>query len=108
MTPQACSKKSPSVFSMPSNFGTWPTMIVSARPMMKPFSTGSEMKLARNPRRRIPAARARMPVTIASTPVNARTSSGPPVVRSATAAADSAAVADIGPTTRCRELPNAA
>ena len=28
--------------------------------------------------------------------------------RSATAAADSAAVADIGPTTRCRELPNAA
>ena len=45
---------------------------------------------------------------IASTPVNARTSSGPPVVRSATAAADSAAVADIGPTTRWRELPKAA
>ena len=33
---------------------------------------------------------------------------GSPVVRSATAAADSAAVADIGPTTRWRELPNAA
>ena len=30
------------------------------------------------------------------------------VVMSATAAADSAAVADIGPTTRCRHEPNAA
>ena len=45
---------------------------------------------------------------IASTPVKARMSSGPPVVRSATAAAESAAVADIGPTTRWRELPKAA
>ena len=44
----------------------------------------------------------------ARTPVKARTSSGPPVVRSATAAADSAAVADIGPTTRWRELPKMA
>ena len=75
---------------------------------MKPLSTGSEMKLARKPRRSRPAARAMTPVTIASTPVNARTSSGPPVVRSATAAAERAAVADIGPTTRWRELPKAA
>ena len=37
-----------------------------------------------------------------------RSPSGPPVARSATAAADSAAVAAIGPMTRCRELPNAA
>ena len=32
----------------------------------------------------------------------------PGVATSATAAADRAAVADIGPTTRCRELPKAA
>ncbi len=75
---------------------------------MKPLSTGSEMKLARKPSRSNPAAKAMMPVTMASTPVNARTSSGPPVVRSATAAAERAAVADIGPTTRWRELPKAA
>ena len=47
--PHSCSKKSPSVFSTPSSLGTWPMMIVSARPMMKPLSTGSEMKLARKP-----------------------------------------------------------
>ena len=55
MTPHSCSKKSPSSFSMPNSFGTWPMMIVRARPMMKPLSTGSEMKLARNPRRSSPA-----------------------------------------------------
>ena len=75
---------------------------------MNPLSTGSEMKLARNPSRTSPAASASNPVIRASTPVNASTSSGPPVVRSATAAADSAAVADIGPTMRWRELPKAA
>ena len=108
ITPHSCSKKSPSSFSMPNSFGTWPMMMVRARPMMKPLSTGSEMKLARNPRRSSPAPSASTPVIRASTPVNASTSSGPPVVRSATAAADSAAVADIGPTMRWRELPNAA
>ena len=49
---QSCSKKSPSPFSTPKSFGTWPMMIVSARPTMKPLSTGSEMKLARKPSRR--------------------------------------------------------
>ena len=41
---QSCSKKSPSPLSTPNSFGSWPTMIVSARPTMKPLSTGSEMK----------------------------------------------------------------
>ena len=59
---QSCSKKSPSPFSTPNSFGTWPIMIVSARPMMNPLSTGSEMKLARNPSRSRPASRARTPV----------------------------------------------
>ena len=107
-TPHACSKKFPSARSIPNSLGTWPMMIVSASPMMKPFITGSEMKWARKPSRSRPATRARRPVIRARTTVKARTSSGPPVVRSATAAADRAAVADIGPTTRCRELPNAA
>jgi hypothetical protein len=82
-------------------------MMVRARPMMKPFRTGSEMKLATNPRRRSPATSATSPVTRASTMVKVRNSASS-VARSATAAADSAAVAAIGPVTRWRELPNAA
>ena len=76
--------------------------------MMKPLSTGSEMKLARNPRRSSPAARARIPVVTARAAVWATNPAVPWVATSATAAADRAAVADIGPTTRCRELPKAA
>ena len=41
--------------------GSWPTMIVSARPTMKPLSTGSEMKLARKPSRSRPATSAMSP-----------------------------------------------
>ena len=44
-------------------------MIVSARPTMKPFSTGSEMKFATNPRRSRPASSAASPVVIASAAV---------------------------------------
>ena len=54
-TAQAFSKKLPSPFSTPSSAGTWPMMIVSARPMMKPLSTGSEMNDARKPSRKRPA-----------------------------------------------------
>lgn len=104
----SCSKKSPSPLGTPNSFGTWPIMIVSASPMMKPFSTGSEMKLAKKPSRNRPAASASTPVVSASAAVNAAKFSGPPVVRSATAAADRAAVAAMGPVTRCLELPNAA
>ena len=76
---------------------------------MKPFSTGSEMKFARKPSRSSPASERRAtPVAIASAMVIATKSVASAPTRSATAAADSAAVADIGPTTRCRELPNAA
>ena len=51
--PSRRSRRSP--LSMPNSFGTWPMMIVSARPTMKPLSTGSEMKLARKPSRSSPA-----------------------------------------------------
>ena len=105
---QACSKKSPSPFSTPNSFGSCPMMIVSASPTMKPLSTGSEMKPARKPRRSRPASVTMMPVVTASAAVAAANPSWPWATTSPTVAADSAAVADIGPTTRWRELPNAA
>jgi hypothetical protein len=41
-TAPSCWKKSPEPFGTPNNFGSCPTMIVNARPTMKPFSTGAE------------------------------------------------------------------
>jgi hypothetical protein len=105
---QIISKKSPLPFSTPNSLGNWPAMMVSASPMMKPLSTGSEMKLATKPSRVRPA---RMPITpavIASAAVSVTNSLLPAVANCATAAADSAAVADIGPVMRCRELPKTA
>jgi len=101
-------KKSPDEPETPSSLGTWPMMMVNANPMMKPLSTGSEMKLAKKPRRRSPASSAATPVVIASAAVKAAKSWLAGATRSATVAAESAAVADIGPTTRWRELPNSA
>ena len=83
-------------------------MIVSASPTMKPLITGSEMKPARKPSRRIPATSAAIPVVIASAAVIVTNLSSLRAMRSATVAADSAAVALIGPVTRWRELPSAA
>ena len=108
ITARACSKKLPEPLSTPSSPGTWPMMIVSASPTMKPLSTGPEMKLARKPRRSAPAISAARPVVIASAAVIAAKLPAPGATTSATVAADSAAVADIGPVTRCRELPRAA
>jgi hypothetical protein len=105
---QSFSKKLPLPFSTPNSSGSCPTTMVRASPMMKPLRTGSEMKLARKPRRRSPATRARNPVVMARAVVWARNPALLGVATSATAAADRAAVADIGPVTRCRELPKAA
>src|SRR6478609_11839589 len=82
--------------------------MVNAKPTMNPFNTGSEMNDAMNPSRSSPASRPRIPVTMARAAVNAIYSAESPAANGATLAADSAAVADIGPTTRCRELPAAA
>jgi hypothetical protein len=73
-------------------------MIVSASPMMKPLSTGSETKLARKPRRSKPAANASSPVISASAAAKAAMLS--PVAMPAREVAESAAVADMGPVTR--------
>ncbi len=102
----AFSKKSPSPPSIPNSLGTCPMMITSAMPTMKPLSTGSDTKLEMNPRRSRPAARATRPVMTARAAVSAATL--PSVATPATAVAERAAVADIGPTTRCRELPKRA
>ena len=75
---------------------------------MNPLSTGSEMKPARKPSRHRPATSAAIPVTIARAAVRVTNAGWPCVAKSATAAADSAAVADIGPTIRWRELPKIA
>lgn len=83
-------------------------MIVNARPTMNPFITGSEMKLARKPSRNRPAIRAASPVVIASPAVSATNLLLPVGANDATVAADSAAVAAIGPVTSWRELPSAA
>ena len=47
-------------------------MTVSDKPMMNPLSTGSETKLARNPRRKTPAIDAASPTQMASAAVVAR------------------------------------
>src|SRR3954469_16455069 len=85
-----------------------PTMMVSAKPMMKPLITGSEMKLARKPSRSRPASNAASPVASASPVVNATNFESPTETSDAIVAADRAAVADIGPAIRWRELPSAA
>ena len=83
-------------------------MIVSARPMIRPLSTGWLMKSARKPRRSRPAISAARPAISASPAVSAANWLPPAGTRSATVAADSAALAAIGPTTSTRELPSAA
>lgn len=93
---------------IPSSAGTWPTMIVRASPITNPRSTGAEMKDATNPSRSRPATTATAPTTTASAAVSATGSLPPRAARSATTVADSAAVADIGATTRCRDVPSRA
>ena len=108
MTPQSFSKKSPDVPSIPKRFGTWPMMMVSASPTMNPLSTGSEMNVARKPSRAKPAPMPMIPVTRARAAVVNAIGSSVPVATVAMMLAERAAVGDIGPTTRWRELPKAA
>ena len=67
-----------------------------------------EMNEARKPSRMSPAITPTTPVTIASAIVSYVTSAPLRAAMSAVAAADSAAVEAIGPTTRCFEEPNTA
>ena len=67
--------------------------------------TGSEMKDAMNPRRMNPASNPTSPVTIANAADSAMNRPSFPEANGAIIAADNAAVADIGPTIRWRELP---
>ena len=83
-------------------------MIVSASPTTKPLSTGSEISDARKPSRSRPATSAAAPMHSASTIVIWVKASLFALTTSPTVAADSAAVAAIGPVTRWRELPSSA
>ena len=56
----------------PSSFGSWPMMIVIARPKTKPVTTDLAMKSEMNPSRAKPAARRTTPTTSASPAVSAR------------------------------------
>ena len=76
--------------------------------MMKPLSTGCETNPARNPRRSTPAPTVMRPVTRASPAVSAAARPAFPPTNPATTTPDSTEVADIGPTTKWRELPSAA
>jgi hypothetical protein len=82
--------------------------MMSASPTMKPLITGSEMNDARKPSRSSPPISAARPVAIASPAVIATNFESPTGTIDATVAALSAAVADIGPAIRWRELPSAA
>jgi hypothetical protein len=106
-SPPIVSKKSPDVASTPKSFGSCPAMIVSASPNDEALQHGLGDEAGQEPRRISPAATPAIPVVIASAAVSATKLSVPCVAYSATAAAESAALADIGPTTRGRELPNA-
>jgi hypothetical protein len=70
----SCSKKLPSPLGTPNSLGSCPTMIMRATPMMKPLSTGSEMKLATKPSRASPATTPMMPAVMARVAVRAANS----------------------------------
>ena len=91
---------------MPSRAGTWPMMIVRARPMMKPLSTGSEMNEAMKPNLSTPASAQSTPMTSASAAVVEANSASPCCAAPATTLAERAAVPDMVATTRCREDPS--
>jgi len=67
---QRFSKKLPSPLGTPNSLGSCPTRMVSARPMMNPFSTGAEIIDATNPSRSRPAVSATAPVTRPSAAVS--------------------------------------
>jgi hypothetical protein len=57
VTIEATSRKKPSLWIwMPSSLGNWSATITKPTPALNPVSTGSEMKLARKPKRRMRAA----------------------------------------------------
>ena len=101
----------PSGFSTPNSLFSCPTATKTARPITKPSMTGLDRNWVTNPSRSIPATRNTSPVT--STNAAALAAYVPGSVASPAVAitavvtedASSAAVADVGPTDRCREVP---
>ena len=93
---------------IPRIFGTWPTMIVSATPKMKPVMTDLERKSEMNPSRAIPPARSTSPTRSASAAVSARKSAASPAAMSVTIVAEVIAIVELTVTFTWRLDPNTA
>ncbi len=94
---------------MPRSFGTWSITITTPMPALKPVRTGSEMKFATNPRRRMRAASRIAPVSAASIAVApAMLASGFAWATSPRAAAERIAMVVVVLTLSVREEPSSA
>jgi hypothetical protein len=89
----------------PSSAGTWPTMIVSPRPNMNPACTDAEMNRDTNPTCSTPSTTRTIPTRMARAADSSPKRVASPMATGATSAAEMAAVAEVGLTTSCRELP---
>ena len=93
---------------MPKNLGNCFTMIISARPVIKPTITDSEKNCAIRPSLSSPARIETNPVSTAKAAVSMMNSVVFGVAISLTVANDIAAIADDTATTSCRDVPKTA
>ncbi len=105
---QVSSKKFPSSVVTPNSFGACDIAIVRARPVMNPVSTGLAKNSARKPSLPTPAATRMPPVRTADIAESATNVAVSPPARGATATAERAAIAELGPTLSSREVPKIA
>ena len=82
--------------------------MTSASPATKPVSTGRAKKSAMKPARARPATSSSAPTRRASSADRAMKRPGSPAATGATAAAEKAAIAELGPTVSCRQVPRTA
>lgn len=101
-------KLSPST-GTPSSFPSWLAAMNSPMPALKPASTGEEMKSARNPRCRRPAAASRPPTSTASSDAVATARPGSSAAPTSTSApAVRIEMVEVELTLSGRELPTSA
>ena len=81
-------------------------MIVRPRPNMNPACTAAEMKRDTNPRCSTPRTTRTTPTRTARAADRAPKRAASPMATGATSAAEMAAVAEVGLTISCREVPN--
>ena len=112
MMPTSFSSVLPSGLGTPNSLFSCPTATNMARPTTKPSITGLLKNWVMKPKRAIPATRNTSPVTSTKAAAYAWYESGSPVLAAvatsvaATDDASSAAVADVAPTWRWRDVPS--